>query len=1212
MTCCQRERMSRSKLGAPYLASLLAAVLTSGLVGLCPQSVSAQGPGLPTDTWAAGSHLGTMNRGGRINTFHRGYLYLGAQSTTSVWDISDPGSPLQLEHLAVGVNGHTWLKIGDLFWRQYWIPEHGDASPPQFQDLTDMLARTPWTTQDQSFDVLTNQWNFLRHFPLLIGGSGLWDIRDGTHLTTEDIRFSAGINATERWRLGNLLFMTPGDEQSGVALWDVGDPTQPVLRDVLTGTFFQYTTAWQLWRHYLVLMIAEDINGPDGDANFVVIDFSDPDDLQVVADYPTNVIPGRYMHFQDQYGFSGRAQRGVKVDMEAVLLGAVDPVILEFTPPPGGIFEDFQWLPLGHMVLMSQSQTNSSHSYLFSHLDHALDTTPPSVGYHLPEAGAVQQPETTVVGLVINETLDDTTIHDATITLAPVGGSPVSGTVISSQYDVINFVPDQPLLADTTYQVTLVADGIHDVAGNGIDQYSFLFSTGDTVAGDTEPEITEVLLSPPGPVESGTLVEVTTTAEDLDGDGLEYRWDFGDGSAQTPWGVLNSVDHLYSQPGNYTIQAQVRDDDLNLDTMTRNLVVYEPSVGLAPTRSTPIAVDEATRTVWVTNPDHDTVSSFHADSLDGLAEHVACAHPASLALDGIGQVWVACRGDDRLVVLDAATGSLIESLSLDWGAAPVAIAPSPDRTELFVAESGTQRVVRYDAASRTATGTTALDARPGALAVPGDSGELLVSRFVSGPGGGTVWRLPLPSMGPAETVVLPPDVSTADSGTAGRGDANYLGTLAVHPAGGRAYVGAKKDNIYRGRWVEDTDLDHETTVRSMVTHVALDSGLELVDERVDIDDRSLPTAVVPSALGNHLFVTFMTNRRIVALDAWTGAEAAGADTGLGSRGVAVDSLSGRIYTADLLDRAVSVFDGAALSTEHQLVLPHIATVPVTTFEPLSPDVLLGKRVFHDADDPRMSQDSYMACASCHLEGRQDGRVWDFTQFGEGLRNTTSLRGVAGMSHGPVHWSGNFDEIQDFETPIRDHFGGTGFIPNPVYHSGTVSQPLGDPKSGLSTDLDALAAYLESLVEFDRSPHRTADGSLTAAGSRGRTVFRDQGCVFCHRGADFSDSDLGLRHDVGTQTAASGQRLGGPLDGLDTPTLRGVWQSAPYFHDGSADSLEAVLSSGSGIHRVEEDLTPDELADLLAFVRQIDGDEPEVLPPAEIFSDGFESGDTSAW
>ena len=74
--------------------------------------------------------------------------------------------------------------------------------------------------------------------------------------------------------------------------------------------------------------------------------------------------------------------------------------------------------------------------------------------------------------------------------------------------------------------------------------------------------------------------------------------------------------------------------------------------------------------------------------------------------------------------------------------------------------------------------------------------------------------------------------------------------------------------------------------------------------------------------------------------------------------------------------------------------------------------------------------------------------------------------------------------------------------------------------------------------------------------------------------------------MGTLTPASGQRLGGPLEGLDVPTLRGVWASAPYLHDGSAPTLEAVLMRDTdGLHGPA--LTAPEAESLAAFLRTLD-------------------------
>src|SRR5690606_18087789 len=134
--------------------------------------------------------------------------------------------------------------------------------------------------------------------------------------------------------------------------------------------------------------------------------------------------------------------------------------------------------------------------------------------------------------------------------------------------------------------------------------------------------------------------------------------------------------------------------------------------------------------------------------------------------------------------------------------------------------------------------------------------------------------------------------------------------------------------------------------------------------------------------------------------------------------------------------------------------------------------------------------------------------------------------------------------------------------------------------------------------------------LTPEGWRGLQVFRRAGCAECHGGSDFTDSAKGELHDVGTLQETSGQRLGESLEGLDTPTLRGVWQTAPYLHDGSAASLLDVVDSNSpdDEHGSTRNLSETKRAELVSYLLQIDNtaleDEREPPPPA---SDKSEAG-----
>jgi cytochrome c peroxidase len=298
-----------------------------------------------------------------------------------------------------------------------------------------------------------------------------------------------------------------------------------------------------------------------------------------------------------------------------------------------------------------------------------------------------------------------------------------------------------------------------------------------------------------------------------------------------------------------------------------------------------------------------------------------------------------------------------------------------------------------------------------------------------------------------------------------------------------------------------------------------------------------------------------------------------------------------------LTAMLNSFDG---STPSQL-----ATIPAVATEKLDQQLLRGKKIFHDASDDRMDNEGYISCGSCHFEGIDDGRVYDFSSRGEGLRNTVTLLGRRGTKQGRLNWTGTLDEVQDFEHQMRDLFKGRGFLPDQAFHSGSRDQPLGDSKAGLSPELDALAAYVSSLDHVNPSPFRNADGSLTTDAVAGQASFQKLGCNFCHAGAESTDSQRNLLHDVGTITSLSGKRAGEALLGFDTPTLLGVWETAPYLHDGSAATLRDVLTTKNhdDLHGYVSSLSSREVDELVAYLEQLDGNNPIRHLPFDSPSDG---------
>jgi DNA-binding beta-propeller fold protein YncE len=149
-------------------------------------------------------------------------------------------------------------------------------------------------------------------------------------------------------------------------------------------------------------------------------------------------------------------------------------------------------------------------------------------------------------------------------------------------------------------------------------------------------------------------------------------------------------------------------------------------------------VDSNGRRVWLVNPDNDSVTALGADSLQLEFEIAVGAHPMGVALDGFGNVWVPCQDDDSVWVIDGASGSVLDVLSLPWGSAPAAIVFSPDGVNGYIANRGSGQIQRVDAASLGLSATLEIGPTPRALAITGDGRRMLVTQFVSTDGVGTV------------------------------------------------------------------------------------------------------------------------------------------------------------------------------------------------------------------------------------------------------------------------------------------------------------------------------------------------------------------------------------------------------------------------------------------------------------------------------------------
>ncbi len=723
-------------------------------------------------------------------------------------------------------------------------------------------------------------------------------------------------------------------------------------------------------------------------------------------------------------------------------------------------------------------------------------------------------------------------------------------------------------------------------------------------------ELTEPLTLQPvvsSPIQQGA--ELTFTAEATGRGNVEYSWNFGNGELDTPFSASPTITHNYTNPGRYVVSLTVRDASGEQLRSTFTQVVHPPVQSGVPKASSGLLEHSTASQVWSVNPDNNTVSVIDTGTLSLLAEIEVGVEPVNVAEAQDGNVWVVNRQSASISVVSPVSLSVVANYPLQRASQPYGIVM--DDNGALVALQAVGKVQRVSAGGAPGLSVD-VGANPRHLAVDANGSNLYVSRYITDslPGedtaviilddgtqqyGGEVLVLDAVTLAVQSTIVME-HINRIASEHEGPGVPNYLGPVVISPTGDTAWLPSKQDNILAGDLRGGVGMTFDQTVRAVTSKINLTENREITSARIDHDNASVAVSSAFDPLGVTLFTSLEGNRQISVIDTQTGIEIGRFDTGRAPQSIVVSKDGKRLYVHNFMDRTVGVHDIEDITVRGMSDSSVIATINTVSDEALTETVLRGKQLFYDARDDRLAGLDYMSCASCHVDGEHDGRTWDFTGLGEGLRNTITLKGRAGTGHGMLHWTGNFDEVQDFEGQIREFAGGTGLMNDADFAA--TAPPLGAAKAGLSQDLDALAAYMESLETVDASPWRNADGTMTNAALNGESLFISNGCATCHSGAIFTDSNSAALHDVGTLMPESGQRIGAPLTGLDTPTLPGLWRTAPYLHDGSAPTVEDAIAAHLNVT-----LTAAEQADLASYLLQLESTlvsppVPPVTPPVE--------------
>jgi len=302
----------------------------------------------------------------------------------------------------------------------------------------------------------------------------------------------------------------------------------------------------------------------------------------------------------------------------------------------------------------------------------------------------------------------------------------------------------------------------------------------------------------------------------------------------------------------------------------------------------------------------------------------------------------------------------------------------------------------------------------------------------------------------------------------------------------------------------------------------------------------------------------------------------------------------------------------ALAQQHAQPIAPLPPAPALD----SQRVALGERLFRDT---RLARDNSVACISCHSfeHGGADGRARSLGAGGaQGRLNAPSVFN-AGHNFRQL-WSGAASSLEEqVDRVVRNPAVFDSNWPEilaKLRQDTALVRDFGAAYPGgldAKSAADAIASYERSLVTPSRfdSYLRGDANAITAAEKKGYDNFRRYGCVACHQGVNVGGNmyqKFGALRDYFADRRAAGKPVteadsgrfgvtGRPEDMhvFKVPSLRNVALTAPYFHDGSAATLEEAVDVMFK-YQLGRTAPPDDRAAIIGFLRTLSG-KPGIRP-----------------
>ncbi|MBI3775739.1 MAG: c-type cytochrome [Gammaproteobacteria bacterium] len=303
-------------------------------------------------------------------------------------------------------------------------------------------------------------------------------------------------------------------------------------------------------------------------------------------------------------------------------------------------------------------------------------------------------------------------------------------------------------------------------------------------------------------------------------------------------------------------------------------------------------------------------------------------------------------------------------------------------------------------------------------------------------------------------------------------------------------------------------------------------------------------------------------------------------------------------------------------------------VPVPKDNPLSKaKIELGKKLFFDT---RLSSGNSTSCNTCHNvnTGGTDGLAVSKGVNGQPTRrNTPALWNIGFQT--VLFWDGRAKSLEDqFKQHVVDaHITGYTEANELLKRLQSIPGYAAEFKVVFGSDItldrlaQAVASFERSLISPDSRYDRYLRGdknALNAQELRGKETFRSVECLSCHFGVNFAGpapgpalhmgdgfyelfpNHLGSSYDASHRIADDQGVFEFDHDPAHrrlwrVPPLRNIALTAPYFHNGSARTLADAVRIMAKV-QLKQDLTDQQVADLVAFLNSLTGRVPKITPP----------------